>query len=98
MTTTDGQQRTEARAKLPKQAPLVIVEVPINSLKGDIANPRRISDWQLEALTRSLQAHGIVQPILARKEDGVIIGGHQRWLAARKLGYNTVPESVRSRA
>lgn len=70
---------------------LSVVEVPIDELRPDPANPRRISDQQLEALTRSLREYGFVQPVLARREDKTVIGGHQRLLAARRLGYKTVP-------
>ncbi len=68
-----------------------IEEVDIELLRPDPANPRRISDAQLEALTRSLKEYGFVQPVLARREDRTVIGGHQRLLAARRLGYKTVP-------
>ena len=68
-----------------------IVQVAIDDLRLDPANPRRISEDQLEALTRSLQAYGFVQPVLARREDKMVIGGHQRLVAARRLGYETVP-------
>jgi len=68
-----------------------IEEVVIDELRPDPANPRRISNDQLEALTRSLQTYGFVQPVLARREDKIVIGGHQRLLAARRLGYKTVP-------
>src|SRR5438874_12221840 len=70
---------------------LNIQQVPIDDLRPDPANPRRISDAELEALTRSLKEFGFVQPVLARREDKVVIGGHQRLLAARRLGYKTVP-------
>jgi DNA modification methylase len=68
-----------------------IVQVPTDDLKPDPANPRRIGDAELEALTRSIQEFGLVDPIIARREDGTVIGGHQRLLAARRLGYKTVP-------
>jgi DNA modification methylase len=71
--------------------PLAVEHVPIDQLRPDPANPRRISDADLEALTRSLKEWGFVQPVLARSEDNVVIGGHQRLLAARRLGYKTVP-------
>ncbi|HLF72170.1 MAG TPA: ParB N-terminal domain-containing protein, partial [Dehalococcoidia bacterium] len=70
---------------------LHLVDVPIDELRPDPANPRRISDDQLEALTRSLKEYGFVQPVIARSEDKTVIGGHQRLLAARRLGYKTVP-------
>lgn len=68
-----------------------VEQVPIDELRPDPANPRRISDQELEALTRSIREFGLVDPVIARKEDGTVIGGHQRLLAARRLGYKTVP-------
>jgi ParB-like chromosome segregation protein Spo0J len=69
---------------------LQIVPVPIDDLRPDPANPRRISDQELDALTRSLREFGFVQPVLVRHEDKMVIGGHQRLLAARRLGWKTV--------
>src|SRR5215216_5938112 len=75
-----------------KTPPIIAIEqILIDDLRPDPANPRRISNDQLEALTRSLQEYGFVQPVLARREDATVIGGHQRLLAARRLGYKTVP-------
>lgn len=68
------------------QAPLQIEHVSVDSLHPDPANPRRISDAELETLTRSVREFGMVDPVIARREDGTAIGGHQRLLAARKLG------------
>lgn len=68
-----------------------IDEVAIDTLRPNPANPRRISTAEMESLTRSIQQFGFVEPILARREDRVVIGGHQRLLAARKLGMKTVP-------
>ncbi|MGD0020261.1 MAG: site-specific DNA-methyltransferase [Candidatus Limnocylindrales bacterium] len=72
-------------------APLTVEEVPIDLLRPDPANPRRISDDELHSLERSLRQFGFVQPVLARREDGTVIGGHQRLVAARRLGLTTVP-------
>ncbi|MEX0800895.1 MAG: site-specific DNA-methyltransferase [Dehalococcoidia bacterium] len=68
-----------------------IEHVPIADLRPDPFNPRRISDAELEALTRSVREFGFVQPIIARREDGTVIGGHQRLVAARRLGLKAVP-------
>ena len=70
---------------------LTIEQVPIDSLHPDPANPRRISEEELDSLERSIRQFGFVQPVLARREDGVVIGGHQRLVAARRLGLTTVP-------
>jgi DNA modification methylase len=72
-------------------ATLAIEQVPIDDLRPDPANPRRITDAELEALTRSIREFGLVDPIIARHDDKMVIGGHQRLLAARKLGLKTVP-------
>ena len=74
-----------------EKATSTIEYVEIGKLIPDPANPRSISDQELEALTRSIREFGIVDPIIARKEDRTVIGGHQRLLAARRLGYQTVP-------
>jgi len=63
----------------------------IDDLQPDPANPRRIPEAELEALTRSIREFGLVDPIIARAEDHTVIGGHQRLLAARRLGLKTVP-------
>jgi DNA modification methylase len=85
-------RKRKKRKKVKATAsPLTVVEVPIDDLRPDPANPRRISDAQIEALTRSLQEFGFVQPVLARSEDKTVIGGHQRLIAAKRLGYKTVP-------
>ena len=68
-----------------------VEEVPIDQLRPDPANPRRISDDELGALERSLRQFGFVQPVLARREDHTVIGGHQRLVAARRLGLRSVP-------
>jgi DNA modification methylase len=70
---------------------LILEQVEIDELRPDPANPRRIADAELEALTRSIREWGFVQPVVVRREDRTVIGGHQRLLAARKLGLKQVP-------
>ena len=65
--------------------------VPLDDLRPDPANPRRISEEELDALERSLRQFGFVQPVLARRDDQTVIGGHRRLVAARRLGLITVP-------
>jgi DNA modification methylase len=68
-----------------------IEHVPLDDLRPDPANPRRIADAELEALTRSIREYGFVEPVVARHADNTVIGGHQRLVAARKLGLRSVP-------
>jgi hypothetical protein len=70
---------------------LTVEQVAIDQLRPDPANPRRIGEDELDSLERSLRQFGFVQPVLARKADGTVIGGHQRLVAARRLGLATVP-------
>jgi DNA modification methylase len=70
---------------------LAVEQVPIDLLRPDPKNPRRISDAVLDALERSIHEFGWVQPIVARREDGMVVGGNQRLLVARRMGLTTVP-------
>jgi ParB-like chromosome segregation protein Spo0J len=70
---------------------LTVEDVAIDRLRPDPANPRRIGEDELDALERSLRQFGFVQPVLARREDQTVIGGHQRLVAARRLGLASVP-------
>ena len=71
--------------------PLLMEQVAIDELRPDPANPRRVTDTELEALTRSIREFGFIDPVIARREDCTVIGGHQRLFAARKLGLKSVP-------
>jgi ParB-like chromosome segregation protein Spo0J len=59
-------------------------------LKAADYNPRKISRKSLRALADLLDAHGFVDPLIARREDGLLIGGHQR-LKANALRKNPDP-------
>ena len=69
---------------------LKVGEVPIDQLRPDPANPRRIDADELEALTRSIRQYGFVQPVVATL-DGTVVAGHQRLIAARRAGLTSVP-------
>ncbi len=70
---------------------IAIEHVQIEHLHPDSANPRTISGAELDALTRSVSEFGLIDPIVARREDGLVVAGHQRLLAARRLGLEVVP-------
>ena len=71
--------------------PLVIEQVPIDTLRPDPANPRVMSEHDRDALDRSLAEFGFVEPIVARRSDNRIIGGHMRAQAAIRNGNTEVP-------
>jgi len=75
----------------PPISSLSVEQVSLERLRPDPANPRRIGEEELDALERSLRQFGFVQPVVARREDQTVIGGHQRLVAARRLGLATVP-------
>jgi len=56
-------------------------------LKAAEDNPRRISSKALRCLARLMDQHGFVDPVIARREDKLVIGGHQR-LRANQLRKN----------
>jgi DNA modification methylase len=65
--------------------------LPIDALRADPANARRMSGAEIEALTRSVHQFGLVRPVVARREDGMIIEGDKLVTVARRLGLDTVP-------
>lgn len=56
-------------------------------------NARKIPQQAIDKVAASLKEFGWRQPIVVDK-DGVIVVGHTRLLAARKLGYTEVPVHV----
>lgn len=64
--------------------------IPVLQLKPADYNPRKITDWELRKLIRSIDAYGFVEPVVVNK-DMTIIGGHQRVEAAKSLGWESVP-------
>ena len=71
---------------------------PIGALKFAEYNPRDISEAELAKLKASLREFGFIQPVVARREDGLVIGGHQRLTAYSALlrdeGVEDVEEST----
>jgi len=66
--------------------------VNIEDVRPYEANPR-INDDAVDAVAASLREFGFRQPIVV-DEQNVIIVGHTRWKAARKLGLKQVPVHV----
>jgi DNA modification methylase len=66
--------------------------VNIDDVRPYEANPR-INDQAVDAVAASLREFGFRQPIVV-DEQNVIIVGHTRWKAAKKLGLTQVPVHV----
>jgi len=64
----------------------------IDDIRPYERNPR-INDQAVDAVAASLAAFGFRQPIVVDAE-GIIIAGHTRWKAAKKLGLAKVPVHV----
>lgn len=74
-------------------------EVDISRIQPSPYQPRRhFDDAKLQELADSIQASGIIQPVvLAREKDGnyTLIAGERRWRAAQKAGLHRVPAVIR---
>lgn len=70
---------------------LGIRHLPLERLKPTPANPRHMPAAELEKLKRSIAEFGFVEPVVVRKQDNAVIGGHQRLEAAKALGLEKVP-------
>lgn len=73
-------------------------ELKINEIEPNVNQPRKhFDDEKLTQLSESIKQHGIVQPIIVKKENDVyrIVAGERRWRAARLAGLSTVPVVIR---
>lgn len=71
-----------------------IIEININDIEPGMGQPRTSFDKEkIEQLAESIKEHGIIQPLIVRKEGRVyrIIAGERRWRAARVAGLKKVP-------
>jgi len=62
----------------------------LDRLTGYPGNARTHSREQIAQIVASISEFGFVNPILVGS-DGVIIAGHARLLAAKKLGMTAIP-------
>jgi len=74
------------------------VEIEVDRIRPNARQPRHtFDDAALDALSESIKAAGLVQPIVVRDTgDGFeIVAGERRWRAARQAGLTTIPAIVR---
>ena len=65
----------------------------ISTIKPYENNPRKLSEQAIQKVALSLKEYGFRQPIVVDK-DMVIVAGHTRFRASKKLGLKQVPISV----
>ncbi|HET8956037.1 MAG TPA: ParB/RepB/Spo0J family partition protein [Solirubrobacterales bacterium] len=74
-------------------------ELPVSLIKPNPSQPRtKFDEEALAALASSIEASGVVQPLLVRPlPDGSyeLVAGERRWRAAQQAGIDKVPAVVR---
>jgi len=71
--------------------------VDINLIKNNNLQPRKSFDEEkILQLAESIKEHGIIQPIVLKKENEIyiIVAGERRWRAAKSIGLKEIPAVV----
>jgi ParB family chromosome partitioning protein len=83
----------------PSAAPgRAVLMLGIEAVERNPDQPRKhFEEALLEELAASIREHGIIEPILVRREGGSyrILAGERRWRAAQRAGLQEVPAIVR---
>ena len=75
-----------------------VLSLPIEAVERNPDQPRkRFPEPGLEELAASIKEHGVIEPILVRREGGSyrILAGERRWRAAQRAGLREIPAVVR---
>ena len=69
-----------------------VINLNVKDVEPDETQPRK-SFEDIESLAGSIKKHGLIHPILVRKEGGkyIIISGQRRYLALKFLGLKEIP-------
>jgi len=70
---------------------ITIEHLPLGDLIPYIGNARKHNDQNVSAIASSIAEYGFNDPIAINERDNVVIEGHGRLLAAKKLRLETVP-------
>ena len=73
-------------------------ELAVTAIRPNPFQPRtRLDEPALTELTASIEASGLLQPVVVRPRNGgyELIAGERRWRAVQRLGWATVPAVVR---
>lgn len=89
----------EHEAGAPTAAGPGVVEIPIEQIdRSPYQTRHKMPEESMNELAASIQATGVVQPVLVRPTAGgryELIAGERRWLASKRAGKTTVPAIVR---
>ncbi len=83
---------------IPGDDPSGAIQVRIEEIATGSLQPRRsMNDTKLNELAASIRAHGVLLPILLRREGGrlEVVAGERRLRAARMAGLDSVPALVK---
>ncbi len=75
-----------------------ILDISVHQIDPAEEQPRKQFDQdKLEALAESIRAHGVVQPVIVRKQGDrfTLVAGERRWRASRIVGLKTIPAIVK---
>ena len=67
-----------------------VKNIPIGEIVPYARNAKKHDKRQIDNVAESIRQYGFVQPVVIDR-DGVIVIGHCRVLAAKKLGMEAVP-------
>lgn len=77
-----------------------IEKIPVSEIEPNRYQPRReFKEEELAELAESIKTHGILQPIIIRRQEGgkfELVSGERRWRATRKLNLETIPAIIRN--
>lgn len=80
------------------QASGALRDLPISNVVPNPFQPRtRIDETELGELTASIEASGLLQPVIVRPRNGKyeLIAGERRWRAVQRLGWPKIPAVVK---
>jgi ParB family transcriptional regulator, chromosome partitioning protein len=94
-----GQQYAAAAGTEPGVIGAYFEEIPVGSITPNPRQPRQVFDSEtLEELAASIQAVGLLQPVVVRKVmpgHYELVMGERRWRAAELAGLSQIPAIVR---
>ena len=76
-----------------------VLEMDIKRIYPNKKQPRKyFNDEKIDSLSESIKTHGVVQPIIVKKEnaDYMIVAGERRWRAAKKAGLKEIPIIIKN--